>query len=601
VDDSSKKRRVQNEILKLPYWVLSVSLLLTFGATYIFHKSARENDIARFQNETAAIENRVEMLINGYIVAIKSGRGFIESNPDLDKGKFADFVKSLELKKNYGAINGIGFWKRPFPGENNIQDDSFRVENFRDFSLFSESNGFKQQTFNVLESKNDGDPRAVSFLKYNETSLQSFLNKARDSGEAVITGKLNFTQENLPGKQTGFLIFLPIYKSGYVPSTIEEKHRLLDGYVYSPLQAENFEHDLRRSISAKDIAVTIYDNEQHAENILAQTNPGFLPDRKEIVGKSAINIAGGQWIVEYHALPSFILQSSTGWSPIIFISGLIFSLLLFGMTYLETYARARAETIADDLRESEREKAFLLEKEQIERKRAQEANKAKDEFIAIVSHELRTPLNSIAGWSKVLNTENLSPLTKERALQKIDKNLRVQTEIVEELLDFSQLISNTTNLTREKIDFSDLFNETFNRIENVAKEMGISLAKNNSATGLSISGDRALLQSVIKNLLSNAMKFTPQGGRINAELMTDSDHFVMKITDTGHGIQPEFLPHIFESFKQADSSTTRKYGGLGLGLAITRRIVELHGGTIQAESEGEGKGAVFTVRLPFNQ
>lgn len=594
---SVKKLSAQNDILKLPYLVLIVTLLLTIGATYIFYQSARSKDVSRFQSEATGVKNRIEILTSTNIALLKSGRGFVESTGALNREKFADFVNSLELEKNYSSIRGIGFSKRLSADEKDEFIKKMQLQGKPDFKIFPEMNRPEYHAIIYLEPLDERSSRAIGFDMSTESNRREAMEKARDTGEATATGKIFLGEET--NKEPGFLIYVPVYKSGKMPETVLERRNLLDGYVYSPFRANNFLRDVQKSTALSDIAVTIYEGEQGPEQILAQTNPGFSSKEESYVSSSELNVAGRKWIIGYETLPSFSQQSSTGWTPIIFVSGFLSSLILFGMTYLESYARAKAEKITRELQESEREKGFLLEREQIERKRAEEANKAKDEFISIVSHELRTPLNSIAGWTKILHAENLSPATKKQALQKIDKSLRMQTKLVEDLLDFSQIMSGNS-LNKQEIDFSKMFEASFDEAGELAAKKGVVMIKENSLNGQKISGDKERLQGVVKNLLSNAIKFTPAGGKVVTNLKKDDSNIEIIIKDTGEGIRPDFLPHIFEHFKQADSSTTREHGGLGLGLAISNQIIKLHGGSIEAESEGEGKGATFIVKIPLD-
>jgi signal transduction histidine kinase len=268
------------------------------------------------------------------------------------------------------------------------------------------------------------------------------------------------------------------------------------------------------------------------------------------------------------------------------------------MTYWETSARLKLEIIAARLTESEAQKQKLLENEQKARLLAEQANTTKDEFIAVVSHELRTPLNAIAGWTKILKTNNLSANTKNLALEKINKSLRLQTMLVEELLDYSQILSGNVNYEGKPVNFSDLFENIAPGIEALAQERNIEFIKDNRLNGHLVLGDEAKLKIVIYNLLTNAVKFTQTGGRIETQLLETDGKVQMTVKDNGKGMSSEFLPQIFDRFSQADTSTTRNYGGLGLGLTISKHIVKLHNGTIEASSEGIGAGSVFTIRFP---
>jgi len=591
----------QDEILKLPYLALIVSMLLTLGATYLFYQGEKIKEETRFLSETIRIKNRIDSKVNSYIAILKAGRGFIESSRELDKDKFSAFVSSLEIEKNNPDVQGIGYTKRIKMDEREALIKRMKAEGYSDFKIFplSQTNEFQSTLY--LEPLNPLNQREIGFDMSSEPARREALEKSRDTGQASVTGKISPALDTETENQPGFLIYLPIYKGGKIPQTVADRKQLLDGFVYSQFRTEEFLREVQNSSSIPDISIALYDSEKKADKILGATNKNITNETPSFTAINELEIAGRKWIIEYESLPSFEAQSSLGWTPLIFTSGLIFSLLLFGMTYLESYARAKAEKITVDLQESEMEKGFLLEREQIERQRAEQASRSKDEFISIVSHELRTPLNSIAGWSRILHAENLSEVTKKQALQTIEKNLRVQTKIVEELLDFSQILSGRKDLVWQEVDFIKIFEEACDESSLLAKAKGVSLVKEISLNGQKIFGDDKRLRKVIKNLLSNAIKFTPEGGGILAEIKEADGMVEMKIKDNGQGIKSDFLPFIFERFKQADSSSTRRHGGLGLGLAISRHIVELHGGSIRAESEGEGKGALFTVKFPLKK
>ncbi len=347
----------------------------------------------------------------------------------------------------------------------------------------------------------------------------------------------------------------------------------------------------------------IYDGEPNADNLLAQSadfqNSSFQTRLEEkYAAQKDVNIAGRKWVIQYNTLPAFAAQSSLGWSPLIFIIGIFFSFALFGMTYWETSSRIKLQSTAADLFESEQQKQGLLEKEQSARLSAEQANKTKDEFIALVSHELRTPLNAIGGWTRILRTDDLSENTKKLALEKIEKNLHSQTRLVEDLLDYSQIVSGTLKLDDQEVNFSNLFENTLAEIEPSAQEKSIALIKDNQLNGHLILGDENKMKVVIYNLLINAVKFTHSGGKVETSLIENNGAIKMTIKDNGRGINADFLPHIFDRFTQADTSSTRNSGGLGLGLTISNHIIKLHKGEIEAVSEGIGKGSTFIVTVP---
>ncbi|MFY0566847.1 ATP-binding protein [Archangium lansingense] len=263
---------------------------------------------------------------------------------------------------------------------------------------------------------------------------------------------------------------------------------------------------------------------------------------------------------------------------------------------------------ADDVRVAEElahraaitvEHARLFELARQERDRAEEANRAKDDFLATVSHELRTPLTAILGWASILRTGTLTPDKQARALETVERSARAQAQIVDDLLDISRIVAGRMRLEMQPVQLVPVVEAALDAVRPAAAARNIRLESQLAAGSGPVQGDAQRLQQVAWNLLTNAIKFTPEGGRVAVRLQRVEEHAELQVSDSGKGIEPSFLPHVFERFRQADGSATRRYGGLGLGLAIVRHLVELHGGTIQAHSEGEGRGASFTVRLPL--
>jgi PAS domain S-box-containing protein len=247
---------------------------------------------------------------------------------------------------------------------------------------------------------------------------------------------------------------------------------------------------------------------------------------------------------------------------------------------------------------AEQEREHLFEREQAARVEAEEANRLKDEFLATASHELRTPLTAIVGWTRMLRTGGLDGKTAAAALETIERNADAQTKLIEDLLDISRIITGKLLLDTRPIEMAPVINDAVSAVRPAAEAKNVAIVTSvDSHAGL-VLGDASRLQQVVWNLLSNAVKFTPKDGRIEVSLGRVDSRVEVSVRDTGEGIEPEFLPYVFERFRQADGSKTRRHGGLGLGLAIVRHLVEMHGGTVGARSEGRGRGATFTVRLP---
>ena len=246
-----------------------------------------------------------------------------------------------------------------------------------------------------------------------------------------------------------------------------------------------------------------------------------------------------------------------------------------------------------------KEREALLAREQEAREQAEIASRSKDEFLGLLSHELRTPLNAILGWTRMLRSSKMDEQTIANAIDTIDRNARLQSRLIEDMLDVSRIMSGKLRLDAQPVDLTNVINAAVETLRPAAdaKQIRVYVVLDYGA-GL-VLGDPVRLQQIAWNLLSNAIKFTPKGGSIKVYLERVNSHLEITVSDTGPGIDEEFLPYVFERFRQADSSTTKKYGGLGLGLAIVRQLVELHGGTVEAANLHEGAGAIFTVRLPI--
>jgi PAS domain S-box-containing protein len=251
-----------------------------------------------------------------------------------------------------------------------------------------------------------------------------------------------------------------------------------------------------------------------------------------------------------------------------------------------------------DRKRAEREREQLLQREREAHAEAQAANRAKDAFLATVSHELRTPLNAILGWAKMLHMGHLDQGRQARAIEVIERNAQMQVRLIEDLLDVSRITAGKLRLDVRPVELGPVLHTALDAVRPAAEAKGVKIDWRFEASPDVVTGDAERLQQVFWNLLSNAIKFTPQGGAVRLALARTDGAVVVQVADTGIGISSDFLPHIFEPFRQADSSTTRSHSGVGLGLAIVRHLVELHGGTIRAESDGEGRGATFVVELP---
>ncbi|MEG4328868.1 ATP-binding protein [Microcoleus sp. herbarium5] len=361
----------------------------------------------------------------------------------------------------------------------------------------------------------------------------------------------------------------------------------------------------------------------------------FTNERKDLPAHTVMLLVGFFFIFALCGT-THMMEIVTLWHPIYWVSGLIkavtgvwsfytFTFLLIPLIPVALDApspaqlaltnqeleesRSRIEAINVELEQrvqertsqleaSNRTKDELLMREQIIRADAEAANRAKDEFLSILSHELRTPLNAILGWSTMLRQKNLSEDKVARALETIERNAKSQAQLIEDILDVSRIITGKLRLRVRPVNLVPVIESAIESVHLAAEAKSIRLHSVLDSEAGPLLGDADRLQQVVWNLLSNALKFTPKDGRVQISLQRVNSHVEITVSDTGSGISSDFLPYVFDRFSQHDSTTTRSYGGLGLGLAIVRQLVELHGGTVTVVSPGIGQGTTFIVQLP---
>ncbi len=325
------------------------------------------------------------------------------------------------------------------------------------------------------------------------------------------------------------------------------------------------------------------------------TSLGWKPS--EIIGRSVFDLYRG-----HPQIPSNILRALKGevFSSTVEVAGLVFDTRY--MPIKDGNKVSGVIGVATDVTarwRAQQERDLLLSRERIARAEAEAANRAKDEFLAVLSHELRTPMTAMIGWTWMLRSKPMDEEHFSRALTVIERNMKVQAQIIEDLLDISSLRSGKLHLQSRAIEPGPIIMSSVNSVRPMAEGKSIQIATSIEQSPGSILADPERLNQIIWNLLSNAIKFTPEGGTIHVTLRRAGENIEIAVSDTGEGISPEFVPFLFGLFQRAEASITRKHRGLGLGLALVWDLVELHGGSVRAFSEGIGKGSTFTVSLPM--
>ncbi|MGE5525704.1 MAG: CHASE domain-containing protein [Rhodospirillaceae bacterium] len=567
--------------------VFCCGLAVTALTAYKLADIERDRDRLDFEKHATVARDAVLDRVQTCVALLRGTAGLIAANGDtVTAAAFRNYVAQLSLPQAYPGVLGIGWSRRMSESELPQLVAALHQEGRRDFHVWPAYPREEYHSILYLEPLNERNGAAVGFDMSTDAARAKAMARARDSGAPATTERLSLVQEISEKKQPGFLIYLPVYRGGAVPNSLPARRERLLGFAYAPLRAgdflsQAFVHDQRAPITT-----TVYDGREPRTDAVLFRHPaaGGIAADPQFVQTEAIDVAGTMWTLVFESGDGY----TRAWATVAAaaLAGILLSLLMALVTYREAQAKAAA--------------AQWLSRERAARNDAERASAIKDEFLATLSHELRTPLNAILGWAHVVRSGKANAEQVRAGLDAIERNARVQVGLIDELLDMSRIVSGKLQLEMHVLDLAQLAAAGVQSVAPAAADKGVQLDQHLSPGAL-VRGDAARLQQIINNLLANAMKFTPQGGRVTVMVERVGSESRLTVRDTGIGITPEFLPYVFERFRQGDASRTRRHGGLGLGLSIVRHLVELHGGTVNAQSAGPGLGAAFIVRFPHAQ
>ncbi|MGH9371744.1 MAG: CHASE domain-containing protein [Vicinamibacterales bacterium] len=570
----------------LPYLILLTALALTTAvARYAAETRAREDHL-RFESTAESAQAAIDNRIDAYVALLRGAAGLFTAGPQVTLREFRAYVGRLELSR-YPGIQGLGYSRRVPQGMRTAILESMDTQGLSGFRYWPDRAGDIHSIL-YLEPLDRLNRPALGFDMTSEPVRRSAMERATDTGAPVASGRVRLVQEDVAeDEQPGFLIYLPVYHSPTIPATSDERRALLRGHVYSPFRARDFFEGIRTAGTAL-VQFEVYDGQAAPDRLLYRSASEPDPDLPAwLQAKRQTNVAGRTWVLIFKPGPRLVQSRRWVLPTIVSVGGTVLSVLLFAVMRAQVRARTAAERAAMASRRS----ADAL----------RVVDREKDAFLATISHELRTPLNAIVGWASMLGRGAVPVETQAHAISVIKRNAEAQARLIEDLLDMSRAVAGHLSLALGDVDARAALEAAVDALRPAAEQAGLTLELDvNRRLGM-IEADAGRLQQVVVNLLSNSIKFTPRGGQIRLHAERTGGQLVIDVTDTGIGIEPEFLPHLFDRFKQADSSPTRAHSGAGLGLAIVRHLVQLHGGTIEASSDGVNTGATFTVRLPASQ
>ena len=559
----------------VPFVVFFIGVATTAAAVATFVVRQQTSMAAAFRSDTLAVQRVVQVQVDTMVAVTHAAAALLAASPEINFVEFRAFVAGLQLRERYPGLSGIGFAPR-------VEESGLRTF-VRDVSLDSLADlavrpeGSRPEYFPavLLEPTDAQNASAIGFDLGADPVQLAAMTRARDSGADVITPLLE-TDAAVGRERREFVLFLPVYRRGAPVDSLADRRRALVGFVFGRLQPAAMFSDGFAAAEARSLDISIYDTTKTRDALLVSsgTREGSLQS------EAALSVGGRQWLLvaSSHDANPGALPPEAGR---IMLTGTLLSLLLFALLRMQMRAWETAELHAAELRVADR---------------------AKDEFLAVLSHELRTPLNAMLGWISMLRNGSVREDRRQHALEVIDRNAQAQARLIEDLLEVSRILMGKMRLEQRPLSVVPAVSSVVELLRPTAENKGVTLHGVDSAQAANtfiVAGDSVRFAQIVTNLVTNAIKFTPSGGNVRVGVEGADGRVRISVRDTGVGIAPEFLPFVFDRFRQADVSPTRSHGGLGMGLASVRDLVVLHGGTIVADSKGVNQGAVFVVTLPL--
>ena len=567
-------RRIAHRHQWVPLAVLLLGCAVTTAA--VVNLAAREEAAAAstFRADTLAVQRLVQAQFDAMVGVTHAAAALLAVSPEINFTEFRAFVSELQLPTRYPGLNGIGF--APRVGRRGLRD-FVRTASLDGVDLAVRPDGPRPVYYPVvlMDPRVDGNGNAsvIGFDLASEPEQQAAMDRARDANAAAVTGLID-TAPLFGDARRELILYLPVYQRGAPVATIEQRRRALLGFVFSRLNPETMFGESMAAAASRGLAMAIYDSTTSADALLVSS--GEPPATRR--STAGVLIAGREWLV--------VASAREGRSAVlppearrILAAGGLLSLLLFALMRAQVRAWHTAEMHAAELHATDR---------------------AKDEFLAVLSHELRTPLNAMLGWLQMLRNGSVRDDRRAHALDIVERNARSQAQLIDDLLEMSRIMMGKMRLEKRPLSVVAATTTVVDSLRPDADAKGVTLHGVEAGKGEDpmIVADPGRFAQIITNLVSNGVKFTPAGGAVWVNIEADPQNVRIFVHDTGVGISADFLPHVFERFRQADSSTTRWHSGLGMGLAIVRDLVRLHRGHIEAYSNGPRQGALFVVTLP---
>ncbi|MGN6512028.1 MAG: CHASE domain-containing protein [Lysobacteraceae bacterium] len=561
-----------------PLLVFAFALLVTGALVASLAIAIQRRDRLDFEYQVAqtaeAINQRIAVASN----LLRGAVGLFEASDAVTAAEFHHYVANLDLRRRYQGILGIGYSQRLAPDEVAAFERRVRASGRPGFHVWPVSRRAEYNAILYLEPLDRRNAAAIGYDMATNPVRRAAMEAARARGDIVASGRVTLVQEIDRHKQAGFLLYLPLYANADAGG-----RRSLRGFVYAPLRAGDLLAGTRGQ-GPRRVDYQVFDGlRADPAALLRSTFDGPAPDAR-FVADRVLEVGGRHWLVRFYSRPE-LDALSRGWLvPWLALAALAASTLLALLSRSQARARRAAEAVA----KAQRRAAEAL----------RESDRRKDEFLAMLAHELRNPLAPINTAATLLRLPQASPALVEEASGIIARQVGHMAELVDELLDVSRVNRGLVALEEQVFDLRTALHAAVEQTRPQLRERRHAFAERIGDAPLWVRGDCTRLTQVVANLLDNAAKYTPPGGEVALEAVREDGRIEVRVRDNGVGIEPALRSHVFDLFAQAARPLDRAQGGLGIGLALVRKLVELHGGRVRVDSPGAGGGSVFTVVLP---
>jgi signal transduction histidine kinase len=558
----------------VPFTVLVLGCVLTATAVTTIATRQEVATASAFRADTLAVQRVTQVQLDTVVAVTHAAAALLAASPEINFREFRAFISGLQLRERYVGVDGIGFAPRVSAPTLRTFVRSISLDGIANLKVRPEGNRREYFPAVLLEPRDADNTTTIGFDLGAEPEQLEAMNRARDLDLPAVTELL---APNSAAGRSGreFVLYLPIYRRGEPIDSIEERRRALVGFVFSRLSPDVIFSDSIAAATVRYLDIAIYDSSKDTDALLVRSGDG----KGGVQWTEKLEIGGRQWLLVASSRQSNMAPLPPE-AQRTFVVGALVSLLLFALMRAQVRAWQTTERHAMELRAADR---------------------AKDEFLAVLSHELRTPLNVVLGWLSMLRNGSVREDRQAHALDIIDRNARTQAQLIDDLLEVSRILMGKMRLDKQPLSVVPAITAVVESLRPAADAKDVALHGVDAAAAETfiIAADAGRFAQIITNLVANGVKFTQPGGAVWVNVEAEGEHVKISVRDTGIGIDPEFLPYVFDRFRQADASPTRSHNGLGMGLAIVRDLVRLHGGRIDVYSAGLNQGAMFVVTLPL--